>query len=322
VAETDDTKIIEHIISVQADEDGYYMIETIYPETDALNAVGQVIQTKWDAEGDYDCILNTNDTLAAMWRSPAGNLWIGSSRGNVWTTAPVSWPAHRMQGLQFEVAGSHFKWSVTTLPNMATLNYRPNVTAIWGTDDANVFCATYKGIIYHWDGINWLQMPTGTESCLNHIHGSAKDYIYCVGHDAAIFHYDGQGWSRVSYPGDASENEVLTGVRVLETGQVFVCGRGGTILQGGGQDFKVLARYTASFYAIGSFQNRFFLAAGDSGVWELEDDKASVIKSTVPAVGIFESPKFLFFIKASQEPRPCVVIYDPTDSTPWYRSEF
>jgi hypothetical protein len=321
MSEREDVKVIQHIISVTPGASGFYMVETEYPETDALNAVGKVLRAEWDPEGDAVCLLNTNDTLSCMWRSPSGALWIGSARGNVWTNAPVTFTSHRMPSLQYEVLDKRLDWKVTTLPNMEGLNYRPNITAIWGTADSQVFAATYKGIIYRWDGAQWTQAKVASV-CLNHIHGSSSKDIYCVGFDSVILHYDGARWSRVPYPDNAPAGEVLTGVRVRPTGDVLICGRGGTILEGRAPAFRVLAREKASFYGLALFNDNVFLAGGESGVWQMSNAQPLIIKPNVKAVGVFESPNVLFFIEAAQEPRPRVVEHDPNKDAPWFRVEY
>jgi hypothetical protein len=316
-------RTINNIIAAQPGVDGIYMILTIYVETDALNAVGQLVRTPWTRGEAGSAVLNTNDTLGSLWASPTGSLWIGSARGNVWTTAGVNWTPHRMQGLVFDALDGRYQWNVTTLPNLKKGNYVPNVTALWGTGDSDVFAATFDGPVYHWDGRAWTEQETDVTTGLNHLHGSGPGDVFCVGDRGVVLHYDGSRWSRVPFPGDSDTNTALTGVRAVSADEVFICGRGGKILHGGHRGLELIAEYPTSFYGLAYFQKRIFLAGGDSGVWELKGNRAEVLKGTFGAVGVFETGNLLVFVEPAQEPRHRIIEYDPANAgAPWWRRTF
>jgi hypothetical protein len=321
-ADSVEPRTINNIIYAQPGNDGIYMILTIYPETDALNAVGQIVSTPWKRGEPGAAVLNTNDTLGSLWVSPTGNFWVGSARGNVWTSAKVKWPPHRMSGLNIDAIDPRFKWNVTTLPNLRERNYTPNVTAIWGTTDSDVHAATFDGALYHWNGREWQEMATGVTTGLNHIHGTAATNVFCVGDRGVVLHFNGKVWTRIPYPGDPNPNVALTGVRAVDPEHVFICGRGGKILHGGVNGLEVIGEFRASFYGLAYFQKRIFIAGGDTGVWELKGNKAEVLKSSFAAVGVFEAGNLLMFVEPAQEPRYRIIEYDPSNTAPWWRRTF
>lgn len=310
---------VEQIVAVQAGGDGLYLVYTTYAESDAMNAVGQVIQCGLERTGGFQSILNTNDTLIPIWRSAEGRLWIGSARGNVWTTSEVEWPPSRMKGLTFN--STEQNWRVTTLPKMEGLGYTPNVTAIWGADDKNVVAGTFKGGIYMWNGIEWRQLYSATRSAINHIHGSGHDDIYAVGENGVVLHFDGHTWRQIPYPDNAGGSDGLTGVRAVNKDEVFICGRAGRVLHGNRNGLEVLNSFATPFYGIAHFQGRLILAAGDNGAWELEGSEARTLKGNFSAVGVFEAGSMLIFTEAHQEPAR-IVEYNPSSSSPWWRRTF
>lgn len=316
-----DTEVrkIEQIVAVQSREDGLYLVYTTYAESDAMNAVGQVIRCGWERTGGFRSVLNTNDTLIPIWRSPQGNLWVGSARGNMWTTARVEWPPHRMKGLTFEQ--TDLEWRVTTLPKMEKLGYTPNVTALWGIDDSNVIAGTFKGGLYAWNGVEWRQVYTGTKSAINHIHGSGPRDIYAVGENGTVLHFDGDQWRQLPYPGDAGSTDGLTGVRAISEHEVFICGRAGRVLHGNRNGLEVLNAFATPFYGVSYFQDRLILAAGDNGAWELSGNQAQPLKGNFSAVGVFEADSLLIFTESVQEPAR-IVEYNPTSSSAWWRRTF
>lgn len=313
---------IQHVIAAAPGAEGIYMVQTSYWETDALGAVGQVIRNGWDRGSRFDCVLNTNDPLGPLWSSPERSLWVGSAKGTIFTTAPVSFPPHRNADLRFDVLDRSKTWAVASLPDLRSAGYAPNVTAIWGTSDSDLHAATFQGSVYHWDGSSWQELATGVRSGLNHLHGTARDDVYCVGEQGVVLHFDGRRWSRLPYPGDGGQSDGLTGVRAIAPDEVFICGRAGTILHGSRHGLEILSISRMSFYGIAYFRGRLLLAAGDAGVWELQGNAVAPVKENFGAVGVFEADKHILFVEPSQEPRPRVIDYEPDDPVPWVRRAF
>lgn len=310
-----------HIIGVRERTDGFYLVWIAYYEDDAANAVGQILRTEHDRDGDFGSVLSTNDFLSPIWCSPQQSLWVGSANGNVWTTADVAWSPPRQAGLAYDVLDPSLTWRVTTLPDMRRLGYVPNVTALWGSADNDVHAGTYRGVMYRWDGANWTELYDATDAGVGRMHGLAADNVYAVGYDGLILRWDGVAWQRIAYPGGESEGQVITGVRVMEDEEVYMCTKSGRILRGGPDGFEVFCELPLALYGIAWFDGRILLAAGDSGMYELQGDKAVMIKDTFGCVDLYETSHSLFCIEPTQDV-PSVIDYTPGAEPPWVRSTF
>jgi photosystem II stability/assembly factor-like uncharacterized protein len=261
-------------------------------------------------------VLNTNDTLVALWASPAGNLWATSARGMMWTTASVRWPPPTWAPLDYDVLDPKLPWTVTSLPKLARKRIDPIINAVWGVSDDFVLAGTFQGSIYVWNGSGWLEMPTPSPHGINHIHGQGAQDVWAVGERGTILHYDGKTWRRIPYPGDDDPTDGLTGVRALPGGEVVICGRAGRVLRGGRDGLEIVAEAGTSFYGVAAFRERLILAGRDA-IFELIKNRVSTIRDTFGAVGAFECRNLLLFAEPNQEDGPGVVIYDPDAETPW-----
>jgi len=311
---------IEQIVSARGRSDGLFMVQSTYFESDAINATGMVLRNDWARDGSFDTVLNTNDSLNPLWCSPEENLWIGSGRGNVYTTAQVRFPPHRMPNLDYD-ANLGFVWNVTTLPDMQGHGYRPNITCIWGTNDNQVFAGTFKGGIYQWDGNSWTQTYSDVESAINDIHGSDAGNVFAVGRDGLILHFDGTQWRQIPYVTDDPSGRNLTAVRAIDNKETLIAGTDGRILNGNRNGMQILGEYEVGLYGVAPFNGHVYLAAGDSGVYELLGPKIKLLKDNFSAVGVFETPSKLFFT----EPNPdlaSIIEYDPSEAKPWWRRTY
>ena len=94
---------------------------------------------------------------------------------------------------------------------------RPNVTALWGTGDSDVYAGVYDGHIFRWDGTAWAQVfdgPGGGIGAIRAFGGSVAD-VYALGLDRTILHFDGGAWRRVGIPGPPNgHEELMSGARV------------------------------------------------------------------------------------------------------------
>jgi hypothetical protein len=318
VPEEFQVKKIEHIIAASPGEDAIYMVQTSYWETDAGNAVGMILRSGWGRDERYETDLSTNNQLRNLWSTTKGSLWVGSTDGNVWTTAGVPW-GDSPPDTEYEERPPKGRWKVMKLPSMQGFGFKPILTAVWGTSDEDVHFGTFKGGLYHWEGRGWVQACPEVRSCINHIHGSATDDVYAVGEDGLILHWDGHVWRRLPYPGDGTDG--LTGVRALDRDESFICGRSGRILHGNRSGFEVLGEFRAPFYGISHFRGRLILAAGDAGVWELLGNRTAVLKDTIATVGVFELKRILAFVEPAQEPAS-LVEFDPEADSPWWRRSY
>ena len=311
-------KMIHHFIQAQGRSDAIYLIQTSYWESDAMNAVGQLVKSGYGIDGKVTCVLNTSDALSPLWCSPEADLWIGSAWGNVWTTANIEVPPLDLGDITYTEVDPGFHWTVSKLPVAEGIKYSPNVTALWGTANSNVIAGTFEGAIYHWNGRAWVQTLRGNRECINKIHGSSSTDVYAVGEKGAIFHYDGTAWTRLPYPEGAGQNDGLTGVRSIGPEEAFICGRSGRVLHGNRNGFEILATAPAPLYGIAYFHSQLYLAAGNGGVWQLVGSQPKQIKDTFKSVGVFEVGPELVFVEPVQA-TPSYILHNPDASRPWVR---
>ena len=320
MAQRAEVRQVREIVSARQCGENIFMILLVFWETDAAGAVGQVVRTGRQRGSAFTWDLNTNNQLRNLWCSPQGSLWVGSTDGNMWTTAKVSWPPPA-DDTESDQRQALVPWSATKLPLMRRHNIKPIMTSVWGTADDDVYVGTFEGGVYHWNGRAWEQVFTDVNSAINHIHGSARDDVYAVGERGLILHYDGTAWRRLPYPADGGNSDGLTGVRAIAREEVFICGRSGRILHGSRAGLEVLGEFDPVFYGIGEFQRRLFLAAGDHGVCELVGNRITVLKDQFGTVGVFENPDLLFFVEPVQ-PVPSLIEYDPENEPQWVRRGF
>jgi uncharacterized protein YceK len=65
---------------------------------------------------------------------------------------------------------------------------------IWGTSPDNVYAVGHRGVLIHYNGIQWKDVNPGTEYTLNSVWGTSENNIYAVGSKGTILHYDGNNW--------------------------------------------------------------------------------------------------------------------------------
>ena len=313
--------LIKHIIGVSSAGTDLFLLLTIYDEANALGAVGQLLHLR-DGVPDLDCVLNTNQPLNNIWISPQGNLWIGSSSGYVWTTSSARLPDYAGSDVTSLTPTPLLRWKVSKLPDMQGLGYPPNVTAAWGTGEEDVYLGTFKGRIYHWNGMNWSQFVLPGEACINEFSGSAGDDVWLAGYDASIAHFDGASWSRIALPPEVPNADVITGIRSTGRGQAIACTNGGRFLSGGSSGFQVTGPMDAEFYGIGMLKGNVYLAGGRTGIWQVSESGFTQVKPKLQTVGVFETADLgLFFIEAEQ-PKPCVIQHRIGVEKPWVRRKF
>lgn len=64
--------------------------------------------------------------------------------------------------------------------------------SVWGSGPDNVFAVGANGVIFHYDGITWRRMNSGTNNRLQDIWGSGPNNVYAVGEGGTILWYRGR----------------------------------------------------------------------------------------------------------------------------------
>jgi hypothetical protein len=197
----------------------------------------------------------------------------------------------------------------------------PNVTALWGTSDRQVFAGTYSGHVYLWDGAHWAQVHDGPGEGAGTLRafGGAVNDTFAVGEDGVVLHFDGARWASVDVErGEAVET--FTGVEAMLDGTVIVSadGREGRLWRGTSRGLKEIVRTPIHAIGLVRIEERVLLATGD-GVAELFGDEVRMIKSTFQTATAWRGRTRAFFLEPSQ-PVPAFVEHDPRSATrPWFR---
>lgn len=317
---TQDTWIRNSLGVASAGTRALYVLTTIYPESDALNPAGQLLHHVMADDGMTESVLGTSSPLAAMWRSPAGHLWLGSADGSVWTTAAVRWqPA----GPPFDANGP-LAWSRTQLPPLARTGHAPNVTAVWGTSDSNVFLATASGSVYRWDGDRWQETPTSTDASLTKLHGAAADDAYVVGYRGTVAHWDGQTWATVPAPDINAATTIVTGVAALSPAEVYAVTNRGQLLKRTGAGFTTLDKADgARFTGLAAVEQGLVISSA-AGAWLFDHLGLRQVKANFSATDVQAVDDRIYFIETEQPHGPACIEYFAGRNlgSPWQRLVF
>lgn len=95
----------------------------------------------------------------------------------------------------------------------------PNLSAVWGVDDKNVWAVGAGGILAQYDGTAWTKSGLGGQN-LNAIWGVSGTDIFAVGNSGTAYHYNGSTWSSISTA--SLSGYTLTGVWADGAGGVWV----------------------------------------------------------------------------------------------------
>lgn len=304
-----------------------YFLRIDYEEGDAASAVGHVFKTKGAREeGEVPVqVLATGDSLRTLWASPQGSLWVASAAGCVGTTAKVRW-SPPTNGADYQAMGGSPAWVVTSLPPVKATGLPPNVTALWGTGDSDVYAGTYGGHIYRWDGKTWTQDVEGPgqgQGTIRAFGGAAGD-VYALGAQSTLLHFDGRAWSPVPVPGAPNGHEVFTGLHRSPEGDVLIAGSGdqGRLLHGtAATGLTEVGRYPIQLIDIGALGKRVLFATGD-GVAELIGRDVQMVKDTFETTSMAIGRNRLFFFEPSP-PWPGFIEYDPAQGDDaWWGMEY
>ena len=299
---------LQHFIDVAEPSNKRTPYAVLTDPSDASGAVVRFAISSDEASGSAS--LTTNDSLQRIWASPAGNLWLGSARGRVWTTAALDWDPKKIRGLSWEASDPDYEWKAVELPGTN------QITAIYGSSDQDVHVGTAAGSVLHWNGAEWRQTLGDNTQAITRVHGAAAGDVWAVGDNGLVLHFDGRSWQRQALPGKAAQ-ENLTGVWASAE-QVHICSSGGAIWTGDATRLTHVGSFPYMLHGVVEFAGKVFLAGGDDGVCVLQGKKVEVERDTFFAVGVYALNGRLAFLQALQDP-PAVVIHDPKqeDDNAW-----
>jgi hypothetical protein len=296
-----------------------------YAEGDIAHAVGSVYINRSGRTATQDAphrVLATNDELRVMWASPSGALWVGSANGHVGTTAVVRWPSAQ-KGVDYQTI-SGAPWTATTLPALAGSGLPPNITALWGTGDSDVFAGTFGGHIYHWDGQAWQQNHQGDPALRRSVRafgGTAPNDVYAVGSQGMLLHFNGSRWQQLPLPGENRTNEGFTAVLPLPDGTVFISASGneGRLLHGNASGLTEFTHCEMPLIDMAPLGERVLFATGD-GVAELIGRDVRPIKQFMTATLHAGHGRVYVIEPAPEQTR--YAEFDPREDSPWWRYRY
>ena len=141
----------------------------------------------------------------SIWRASTGEIFIGSQGKMIYSNA----------------AGT--SWKTIAFPGY--LN--DDCLSVWGTSATNVYCGSYYGRIYHFDGTAIDSLSSGSNTQTNAIWGTSATNIYFAGGGGKIFLYDGTNFTDKSPTGESFPFEHIGGtsatavVAVTERGSIY-----------------------------------------------------------------------------------------------------
>jgi hypothetical protein len=70
---------------------------------------------------------------------------------------------------------------------------------VWAASASSVFAVGSQGSIEHWNGSTWTPMTTGTQVEFGRVWGRGATDVYALG-AGLVFHYDGVSWTQMPLP--------------------------------------------------------------------------------------------------------------------------
>ena len=121
-------------------------------------------------------------------------------------------------------AGTFMSWDgeVWTALLPPTLN---DLLAVW-SDGNHSFIADEGGALFHYDGVDYLEMITGTSAVLKDLIGASLVDLWAAGTGGTVLHFDGTEW----YPQDVPTAADLGRLSQGPGGELWACGDGGAAL--------------------------------------------------------------------------------------------
>jgi hypothetical protein len=153
---------------------------------------------QWDGQS-WTAVLTGQSSQhggTAIWGSSSSDLWLGCD-GDINADLP---PTH-WNGM---VVGSDAGTS-------GVIDSSGYASALWGSSSDDVWAVGARrptdpywvadeGLILHWNGVTWSQLPSTGAGPLSGVWGSHSDDVWAVGYFGEIVHWDGRTWSAPAEP--------------------------------------------------------------------------------------------------------------------------
>jgi hypothetical protein len=178
--------------------------------------------------GDFGTVLHFDGTswtpqtsttvfdLKALWATPVGAGFLAFAAGT--------------SGIILSNNGSD--WTQDVSPTINTIN------GLWGASVSDVFAVSDQGVILHFDGHTWSEMPdTGTAGIdLFSVWGVTGSNVYAGGTDGILFNFDGRVWSPIPNMPTSEDIRALWG---SSSSDIFLTGSSGEIIHFDGKQWAL-----------------------------------------------------------------------------------
>lgn len=163
------------------------------------------------------------------------------------------------------------------------------LTFICEIDNEGLITVGDAGIVYFWNGGEWaaISPPLG-EKLFGASGTSSKDIIVC-GENGGLWKLTDREWLRK----DIGTNVRLTAVLADYQGKTWVCGIGGGLFAGLGDEWAEVLMASHDLHGLGVFGGSLYVAGGVVGVSRIDGTELVVVKNTVISYGLKANTKFL-----------------------------
>jgi hypothetical protein len=209
--------------------------------TGGCSSAGWCWQNPYPSNGDLRAISATSAT--DVWA--AGGLYIFHYDGirwstsfallpgepyhyvtSVWAASPTSVWATGDNDRVFRWNGS--QWSLGTPTGLPpAISGLVNLSAIWGTSDADVWIGADAGLA-HWNGTQWTHHLSGQIDTIHAIAGVSSNDVWATafltGDVPAILHFDGDAWTTVADGTGTLNMQIVWGLAARATDDVWFGG--------------------------------------------------------------------------------------------------
>lgn len=276
-------------------------------------------------------IFFNGDSIYDVWLSPAGDIWVSSSYGNIYTTADVTFPESPVQSpynLDHEsMRDTGYNWKMYTLGAVVSAD------TIWSPDGIHIFIGTYAGHVYFWDGKTWTKQETPTslnnEKYIYQLAGTAVNNVFAIGKmGSELYHFDGKTWENTAFDEEKYGRISPHGLLQHPDGYLYLACEGGRIWKTrDGQQFEmVVENPELDINSMAYAHDQVIAAAGDKGVYVYKEGKLENIRNTFPAMQVDGSGNQAVFIRPEKETEDKITVayavFSDSAEKPWLGYSF
>jgi hypothetical protein len=170
----------------------------------------------------------------------------------------------------------------------------------------------------------WSASALGNDASLTKLAGQAPNDACAVGCHGTVAHWDGSRWTLLPTPELASASTIVTGIAMLEPGDVFASTNRGQLSKRANDGFTIEIRAEgACFTGIAAWGDHVILSS-KAGAWLFDGSSLHQLKGNFAATDVQAVGDRLYFIETEQPHGPACVEYFAARRTgsPWQRVAF